>query len=204
MADVSIEKMLKDFGIATRDAQMAARDALVSAKIISRPNRTNIASEKRQRALQALQDAFVWHCRNGDCRTKATGNPAILVEQANCMICGGSTDRSSLMVMVSRLAEADVRRILVVGGTEAKRREIREKSPPGVEWRFVDGSKARDNRYFRADRQWAEIIVIWGGTILDHKVSSHFDAKGDPRVITASRRSIGGLSEAVIEHVNRR
>ena len=197
--------MFKDFGVATPGAQKSARDALSQAGIISsRPNRTNIASEKVDRARAGLEAAFLWHCGNGDCRRQAEGSPSLLVDQAHCTICGGSKDRGSLTSMASALADANVSRVLVVGGTEAKTREIREKSPPGVEWRFVDGTRSKDDRYFRHNRRWAEIIVIWGSTVLDHRVSSHFDGRGDSRVITVTRRSIGALAEAVVEHLNRR
>ena len=197
--------MFKDFGITAPGAQKSAREALSRAGIISsRPNRTNIASEKVTRAREALESAFLWHCSNGDCRRQAEASPSLLVDQAHCTICGGSKDRSSLMSMASALADANVSRVLVVGGTEAKTREIREKSPPGVEWRFVDGTRSKDDRYFRHNRRWAEIIVIWGSTVLDHRVSSHFESKGDGRVITVTRRSIGALADAVVEHLNRR
>ena len=197
--------MFKDFGITAPGAQKSAREALSRAGIISsRPNRTNIASEKVDRAREALESAFLWHCGNGDCRRQAEASPSLLVDQAHCTICGGSKDRSSLTSMASALADANVSRVLVVGGTEAKTREIREKSPPGVEWRFVDGTRSKDDRYFRHNRRWAEIIVIWGSTVLDHRVSSHFESKGDDRVITVTRRSIGALADAVVEHLNRR
>ena len=197
--------MFKDFGITAPGAQKSAREALSRAGIISsRPNRTNIASEKVDRAREALDAAFLWHCGNGDCRRQAESSKSLLVDQAHCTICGGSKDRSSLKEMASALTAAGINKVLVVGGTEAKRREIREKSPPGVDWRLVDGTRSKDDRYFRHNRRWAEIIVIWGSTVLDHRVSSHFESKGDDRVITVTRRSIGALAEAVVEHLNRR
>lgn len=205
MPDISIAKMLKDFGIAAPGAQKSAREALAKAGIISRrPNRTNIASEKVDRARETLESSFLWHCGNGDCRRRAEGAPRLLVDQVHCTICGGSKDRSALERMVSALADANIARILVVGGTEAKGREILQKSPRGVEWRFVDGTKSKDDRYFRPARRWADIIVIWGSTVLDHKVSSHFEGRGDDRVITVTRRSIGALADAVVEHLGRR
>ena len=197
--------MFKDFGITAPGAQKSAREALSHAGIISsRPNRTNIASEKVDRARQALESAFLWYCSNGDCRRQAGASPSLLVDQTHCTICGGSKDRSSLKAMASALASAKVSKVLVVGGTEAKRRELREKSPAGVDWRLVDGTRSRDDRHFRHNRRWAEIIVIWGSTELDHRVSSHFDARGDSRVITVTRRGIGALADAVVDHLKRR
>ena len=205
MPDIAIARMFRDFGIATPGSQKTAREALSRAGIISsRPNRTAIASEKVDRAREALETAFLWHCGNGDCRRQAEASRSLLVDQAHCTICGDSKDRSSLEAMASALVASNVSKVLVVGGTEAKGREIRAKSPPGIEWRFVDGTKSKDDRYFRPARRWADIIVIWGSTVLDHRVSSHFEAKGDARVITVTRRSIGALAEAVVEHLKRR
>ena len=205
MPDIAIARMFKDFGIATPGAQRAAREALASAGIISRrPNRTSIAAEKVGRSREVLEAAFLWHCGNGDCRRQAEASRSLLVDQAHCTICGGSKDRSALERMVSALAHANIDKVLVVGGTEAKGREILRKSPRGVDWRFVDGTKSKDDRYYRPARRWADIIVIWGSTVLDHRVSDHFEAKGDHRVITVTRRSIGALADAVVEHLNRR
>lgn len=202
--DISILRMFKDMGIGASASQKAAQDALAEAGIISsRPNRTNIAAAKVNRALEVLEEVFSWHC--GSCKTKSTeaGRRTLLVKRTRCMICGGSNDRHALEEMASSAAASNVSKILVVGGTSTKHREMREKSPSGVEWRFVDGKKSKDDRYFRHNRRWAEIIVIWGSTELDHKVSNHFDGKGDSRVITVSRRSIGALADGVIRHLTR-
>lgn len=205
MPDISIGRMLKDFGITAPGAQEAARDALAAAGIISsRPNRTNIAAQKSDGARRALLAAFTWHCGNGDCRREADAAPRLLVEKSSCMICGGSNDRRALEKMASTMVAAGMSRVLVVGGTDAKCREILKKSPCEVQWRFVDGKKSRDDRYFRHNREWAEVIIIWGSTVLDHRVSAHFDRKGDHRVITVTRRSIGALAHEVVDHLNRR
>lgn len=204
--DISILRMFKDMGIGASASQKAAQATLVEARIISsRPNRTNIAAAKIDRALEVLEEVFSWHCGSSACRAKSkeAGRRTLLVERTRCMICGGSNDRHALQEMASSAAASNMSKILVVGGTSTKHREIREKSPSGVEWRFVDGKKPKDARYFRPDRKWAEIIVIWGSTELDHKVSGHFDGKGDSRVITVSRRSIGALAEGVIRHLTR-
>ena len=128
MPDIAIARMFRDFGIATPGAQKTAREALSRAGIISsRPNRTAIASEKVDRAREALETAFLWHCGNGDCRRQAEASRSLLVDQAHCTICGGSKDRSSLEAMASALVASNVSKVLVVGGTEAKGREIRRK-----------------------------------------------------------------------------
>ena len=203
MNDIPIARMLKDLGVANPGAQQAARAALAEAGVISRPNRTNIAAHKAPRAREALADAFLWHCGSGDCRKKAAarGEPLLLVEKPHCRLCGGSSDRAALKDLAREMAAARISRVLVVGGTDTKSREIREASPPGIEWRFVDGQTARHERYYRSGRNWAEVIALWGSTPLGHKVSSHFDGKGDSRTVTVRRRSIAALAGEIASHL---
>lgn len=205
MNDIPIPQMLREFGIADAASQQLARRSLADWGIITRPNRQNIAAYKRDDALVALTESFLWHCSNGDCSTAARdappGTPPLLVEQAHCAVCGGSRDVSALGRMAAALAAAGRSRILVVGGTENKRREIQEKSPAGIQWRFIEGNVARPDRLLRPDREWADIIVLWASTILDHRVSAHFPARGDDRVITVARRGIAALADAVTQHV---
>ena len=206
MPELSIIQMLKDFGITSPGSQASARSALVEAGTISgRPNRVNISAEKAGPARSALEAAFLWHCGNGDCRRAASSSsaPTLLVDRQSCHICGGSGDRSALRRLGKAAAKAGVTRILIVGGTETKWREIRSGSPAGLEWRFVDGVKSRDDRHFRGDRRWAEVIVLWSSTPLDHRVSSHFTGKNDGRVVTVSRRGIASLADAVSARIRR-
>lgn len=198
--------MLREFGIPDGAAQQLARQSLADWGVITRPNRQKIAAYKRDDALTALTVSFRWHCSNGDCSTAARDappdTPPLLVEQPHCEICGGSKDTSALGRMAAALAAAGLSRVLVVGGTENKCREIQGKSPGGVQWRFVDGKAARPDRLLRSDREWAEVIVLWASTVLDHRVSAHFPARGDDRVITVPRRGIAALADAVTQHVH--
>ena len=205
MNDLPIPQMLREFGIADGASQQLARQSLADWGVITRPDRQKIAAYKRDDALTALTVSFRWHCSNGDCSTAARDappeTPPLLVDQLHCEICGGSKDVSALGRMAAALAAAGLSRVLVVGGTENKCREIREKSPGGIEWKFVDGKAARPDRLLSPYREWAEVIVLWASTVLDHRVSAHFPARGDDRVITVPRRGIAALADAVAQHV---
>ena len=124
-----------------------------------------------------------------------------MVDKAACSFCGGSKDRAALVEMAHAMAKAKKCRVLVVGGTDAKEREIREKSSPGIEWRVIEGKTGRPSRYYRDHRAWADLVVIWGSTELSHKVSAHFDGKGDDDVITVRRRGITALADEVTRHL---
>ena len=207
MADVPIRRMLEGFGIEAEPSRAAALRALVDAGVISgKAGRKNIASSKSDVALETLQAAFAWHCNGNDCKAEAaaSGDATLLTNKKSCGVCGGSNDRNALRRMAEACREAGVSRVLVVGGTDNKRRELEDKKPPGVEWRLVDGTKSRKERHARPDLDWAQVVVIWASTELDHKVSSHYDLKGDPRVITVRARGISRLANEVASHVLRR
>lgn len=43
--------------------------------------------------------------------------------------------------------------------------------------------------------------MVWASTPLEHRVSKHFEDRGDDRVITVDRRGIAALAEAVIANL---
>ena len=166
-------------------------------------SRVNIAVDKTDRARACLRDAFLWHCGDGDCRSRAlrsdAAQPPLPVEQPSCAVCGGSYDLSALARTRAAIVKAGRPRILVVGGTANKERTMRQET--GVEWRFIDGTVAAHERSLRSQRKWADIIVVWASTPLKHRVSKHFEGRGDDRVITVDRRGIAALAEAVIANL---
>jgi hypothetical protein len=129
-----------------------------------------------------------------------TVKPFLLVEQRACQICDGNPSVKALQNMAETVIDASKSHILIVGGTDKKEREILDKRSGLVQWRFIDGTKARDDRYYRSHRKWADIIIIWQSTPVDHRVSAHFDGKGDDRVITVRQRGIHCLANEISRH----
>ena len=203
-ADIPIADMLNDFGIIDKTAQQTARKALFQSHVIQKnSDRPNISCSKVDPAQQALREQFIWHCNHGNCRTAAQqnpGKPPLPVEQRACQICHGSPSAKALLEMEKVAIDDRKSNILIVGGTEKKEREILKKLSSNAEWRFIDGTKGKEDRYYRSHRDWADIIVIWQSTPLGHRVSAHFDGKGDRRVITVRRRGIHCLAEEIIRH----
>ena len=56
-------------------------------------------------------------------------------------------------------------------------------------------------RSLRSQRIWEDIIVVWASTPFEHRVSKHFEGRGDDRVITVDRRGIAAPAEAVIANL---
>ena len=208
MADISIAEMLAGFGVTDAGAQQSALEALVAAGVVSsRPNRTRIASDKRERVGAVLAETFLQHCHNGDCLQQAAAEAGsrapLLVAQQSCQLCGGSTNRRALERMGEAMRKAGVGRLLVVGGTKKLEREILDNTPSSVEWRFENSLTSRDDRYYRSNIDWADVIVIWSSTPLPHKVSRHFEGVRDGRKITVTRRGIAALADEVRQRMER-
>lgn len=208
MTDVTISRMLSDFGVTHPEAVRSAVEALVEAGVLSsRPNRTRIAADKRERVAAVIAGAFLRHCNNGNCLQQTTelagSRTPLLSDQKRCDICGGSSNRSALERMAAALSERGLSRVLVVGGTEETEREIRGSPHGSVDFRFVNTRVARDDRYHRSHRDWAEVVVIWSSTPLPHKVSRHYEHSSGAIRVTVTRRGVAAMADGVREHVER-
>ncbi|GDX82469.1 hypothetical protein LBMAG42_42800 [Deltaproteobacteria bacterium] len=71
-------------------------------------------------------------------------------------------------------------RVVFVGGSPAYRRQLREGLDRRLDVRFVEGDQRRIPRTDGAD-----LVIVWGGTELDHTVSAHF-----PDAIVIQHRGI--------------
>ena len=201
MSTVTIRKMLCRLGVREPEEQTKAVAALQQAGVISsRPNRTGIASDKEGRVRESLQSAFMWHCRRGDCQreAKAFGKFPLLVDAAACHAPVHSPRNQRLADIALIMQSRNMSNILIVGGTEKYQRELLSISPDRLSWRFVDGKKVKDARFYQPHKAWAHLIVIWASTPLDHKVSQHFQACNDARVITAPGRGIEAMLQDVL------
>ena len=64
------------------------------------------------------------------------------------------------------------------------------------------GTDRRTSDRAKADVDWAQLVLIWGGSELDHKVSmlytSRSEAKG--KTVLIAKRGIAALLTAAAEH----
>lgn len=76
-------------------------------------------------------------------------------------------------LLVEAFASKGYRRLVIVGGSPASSKELRRILEPAIELKIVDGDGARrpDNKRAAAEVAWADIVAIWTGTILTHKMS---------------------------------
>ncbi len=207
METITIQEMLESMGIKNERAQETAVKHLVKEKLISgcRKRTNNIACTKLRPVQKSLRNSFAWHCQRGDCKevAKSDKQPPLLVDQQVCSQCDGSSNRRELREMSKAMTQAGLSRILVIGCTEKKAQEIQEKSRDlPIEWRFVDGTKDKDDRYCRPHCDWADIIVIRSSTPLRHAVADQFTKHWDGKFIRVPGQGIKALARSVTSHLN--
>lgn len=186
-------------------ADGSAYEAVLEAEGLSNPRKARIATAKTDAVARLLAERFMRVCARGDCnaraRTLATGREITLAaSQDFCEICGGSINREAIDRMVGACAAAGWTRLCVVGGSPHSRQELEQLVAGRMEIRFVDGTRTQTLKRASADIDWADRVVVWGGTQLDHKVSTLYTGRS-PNVVTAPRRGVADLAQAVLDSI---
>jgi hypothetical protein len=195
MQDLPIDTLLDDLGYGTPELRAAARTAL-EAGGLTRPGKQRIAEAKREPARAALAAAVLAAC--ADCAPAAAAEAperhVVVVEREHCAICGGSSNERAIAALEAACAEAGVRRVVVVGGSPGTRADLRGRIR-GLELRLVDGVSRRTLKQARDDLAWADLVVVWGATEIDHKTSALYTGAN---VVTCQRRGVTSLVETVL------
>lgn len=124
-----------------------------------------------------------------------------MVADERCENCGGSDHRAAALRFIAA-CRGRVRHLLVVGGSPAGRQAL-TRHLSGIEMQLLDGTAGLSLTRARQLLAWADLVLIWGRSQLDHRVSTHFTSSGDPKVVSAATRGIGGLLDAGTIHLNR-
>ena len=206
MADFAIADLLRDEGFRRPESLAAARAAL-EASGLTRPGKQRMASEKLERARNAMSLALVRHCSSADCTAAVAddGRQAVEVNRPQCSVCSGSNNVRALRRMAAVCTGAGIRRLLIIGGRPPNYAAMQRTLGGGPNLRFVDGtSNLPDGNAALRDCAWADLLVIWAPTPLPHKVSSLYRAEvcGVPHRVTVHRRGIEALASEVIEHLS--
>jgi len=205
MADIPKLELLKRLGYAAPLDELLL--ALVDAGL-TQARKQRINTDKRDAVVQALAQRFLLICARGDCQHAAqallAGRPgmgsALPVDRRDCVVCGGSGVSQAVRAMVEALRHAQRLRLCVVGGSPTSHNRLVEEVGEGLELRLVDGTRARTLQQARTDVAWAQLTVIWGATLLDHRVSGMYKGQG---CLLINGRGIEELATAVVEHLKR-
>ena len=206
--DVDIESWLAAEGFDLPEARDRAREVLEAAGL-TRPGKTRMSAEKEERARALLDDQLYRHCSTPACVDAATRSgraPVLVGQRTACASCGGSDNRRAQEALVTAALRAGVRRLVIVGGSPSVREELRDALSGRLELRLVDGTERRTLAQARLDLEWADLVLLWGGSELDHRVSTLYT--GAPpalrrKLVHTSKRGIAALLEAALVRLSR-
>lgn len=188
--------LFRELGYA--DGYDLMESALESAGL-SRPAKSGISLAKRDAVAELLEERFVAVCGRGDCKAEIAESDEMRIavaaaSQADCIVCGGSSNARAVDDLVKAMHEAGLRRLCVVGGTPTTCTHFEQLVAGRIELRMIEGTGTRTAAQAKTDLAWADRVAVWGATNLDHRVSSLY--RGE-HVILLARRSIRDLAREV-------
>lgn len=206
-ADHDIAELLRALGYGLADDQARARTAL-EQKGLTRAGKARISDEKLPRVRALLAATFAVLCGNPLCAAAAARGRVVVraVPLTLCEHCGGSDNKKAFLRLEALAARARVSKMVIVGGSPSVREELRALSPPSWQLRLVDGTERRTSAQAAADLEWADLVLVWGGSELDHKVSKLYtDAPPALRkkIVQLARRGVAALLHAAADHLER-
>lgn len=200
---ISRDKLLEGLGFGHPAARSRAVELLCAAGL-SNPRKVNIAVAKRDRVQEVLAAALKRLCDRcaaeghaGDERERVP-----VARSEDCEACAGSSTRPAIERCAAALRAAGKSRIVVLGGSPGTRERLADLWPADLSMRFVDGTARHTAQEARTNLAWADVVVIWASTELNHRVTEHY--AGDAKVMVCPKRGIEALADEIAARVRPR
>jgi hypothetical protein len=114
--------------------------------------------------------------------------------------------RRAALDLVDAFRARYYRRLVVVGGSPASTEQLRAELGPYIELRIVDGVGTRRlAERATADLAWADVVGIWGSTILPHEVSLKYTDRSSPhrrKVVTVHTRGASAFCAEIARRIS--
>ena len=154
---------------------------------------------------EALKKSVQFSCDHPICVEEArhrSSRKIIQVEDESiCEYCEGSANKRMLSKMGRLCRSYRKYNILIVGGTPNAHSELKALQPSGITLRMVSGVEQRNKQQANEDIKGADLIVIWGPTILSHKISELYTKQktlqAKSKILTVHKRGIASLAESI-------
>lgn len=204
-ADVDIEQWLSSRGFGLPEPRKRARTALEEAAL-TRPGKQRLSVDKLARAEAVLAERFALHCGSPECRAHAEGSGRVPIPcdpKSDCERCGGSANLGAATALLEVCRARGVGRLVVVGGSPSVREELSAAIRGALELRMIDGTERRTQDRARGDVEWADLVLVWGSSELNHKVSLLYTQVRPPlrkKVVLVARRGVAALLSAAVKH----
>lgn len=206
--DRDISGWLAELGYGLPGAMQAARVALEEAKL-THAGKQRMSEEKLPRASEALRARFFLHCSSAECARYAAASgrqPVLASEKPRCERCGGSDNQRAATEFLEASRRRQVSKVVVVGGSPGVREELEATLGRALQLRLVDGTERRTAEKAHFDLEWADLVLVWGGSELHHKVSLLYTAVPPAlkrKVLIVPKRGVAALLAAGVEHLAR-
>jgi hypothetical protein len=205
-SDVAIHELLAELGYRSDAARRDALAALVDAGLTN-GKKPRISLAKLDAVKDTLAARFVVACARAACRHALAGDPRTLVDAdvpTDCSVCSGAANEPAIAAAIAALHQRDLRRLVVVGGSPATHEELGALVGDRIELRLVSGTDRRTQQDARHDLDWADLVIVWGSTQLDHKTSRLYTTVHAAHVVTCAKRGISSLAETILAFTARR
>ena len=192
-----VRDLLVELGYDHPQAAARAVEVLIAAGLLN-PKRSALAASKLEACRGALALFFVLLCDHCATRSEDTRDRLSVADRRRCERCGGSSNRAAVENAAESFRGRGLRRLVVVGGSPSAHEELRRLWP--LDLRVVDGTERHMGWQARANLDWADLVVVWASTELNHATSGHYTSvRGELRrkVVVAPRRGIEALADAI-------
>jgi hypothetical protein len=195
-ASTTLEGVLRQRGLARADEDMAALAGLVELRSAELVQAVELGSTDD--LVRLLEERIALVCSRDTCRPDGDV-VAVRVPPGRCEMCGGSDIRAAFERFAEAADRCGITAIVLVGGSPAYRRQLRalvDRARASLRVDLVSGTTRRPRHKVDADLRRAQLVVIWGATLLDHSVSAAYRG-GPARILKVSDRGITRMLDAV-------
>jgi hypothetical protein len=151
---------------------------------------------------ELLDQRLILSCGRGAC-ADVRGATLLEVPPERCEICGNSDAGRAFHGFARACRSAGIHKVVIVGGSPAYRKALKDLAAPGrreLRVELVDGKARHREKKIRGLARGADLVLIWGATILDHATSNAFEASG-ARTLTIPHRGISTMLSAAATRV---
>lgn len=126
--------------------------------------------------------------------TAQSGAAELRVTPERCDVCEGSDTKRAAETFFGRCEALGIKRVRIVGGSPNYHTELRNLAVEHDDFalKLVAGDSRRNQVQAKADQKHSDLVIIWGGTILDHSTSENYDPALS-RVLIIAHRGIAGM-----------
>lgn len=145
-------------------------------------------------------------CQHPECQeavAASSGKGLLLVDDpSKCEFCEGSDNRRAVRRMIRACRTHRRYRVALVGGSPDAHAELNRLVPSNFDLKLVSGKVRRDKQQATDDLRFSDLVVIWGPTILPHKISELYTKQKDAfpnKLHVVHTRGVASMARDVVD-----